>query len=44
MIEKKGPLGSVLEASWDPKNPWDPLEALDATAVAGTQRPLLRIP
>ena len=33
-----------LGASWAPKNPLDALDPLDAGAVAGTQRPLLRIP
>ena len=37
-------LGGVLEASWAPKNPLDALNPLHALAVAGSQRPLLRIP
>ena len=37
-------LGGVLEASWAPKNPLHPLNPLVPLAVAGSQRPLLRIP
>ena len=33
-----------LGTSWTPKNPRTSLDALHARAVAGTQRPLLRIP
>ena len=51
MRGKKGPLGSVLEASWGSKIHRNRLEAavggwrrLHAGAVAETQGPLLRIP